>query len=62
MKVNKVLAVVLSAAVVAMTACGGNSSASGTSGTSSEDDSNKLTVWAWDQSFNIYAMKEAEKI
>lgn len=25
-------------------------------------DENTLTVWAWDQAFNIYAMKEAEKI
>ena len=29
---------------------------------SSEKDENTLTVWAWDQSFNIYAMKEAEKV
>ena len=28
----------------------------------SKGDENTLTVWAWDQSFNIYAMKEAEKI
>lgn len=27
-----------------------------------QGDENTLTVWAWDQSFNIYAMKEAEKI
>lgn len=27
-----------------------------------EDDKNTLMVWAWDQNFNIYAMKEAEKI
>lgn len=30
--------------------------------TKSTEDENTLTVWAWDQSFNIYAMKEAEKI
>ena len=30
--------------------------------TSSDGDDQTLTVWAWDQSFNIYAMKEAEKI
>ena len=31
-------------------------------GSASVEDENTLTVWAWDQSFNIYAMKEAEKI
>ena len=31
-------------------------------GSASAEDENTLTVWAWDQSFNIYAMKEAEKI
>lgn len=29
---------------------------------SANGDENTLTVWAWDQNFNIYAMKEAEKI
>jgi len=40
----------------ALTACGsgGDAEASG--------DGNTLTVWAWDPSFNIYAMKEAEKV
>jgi len=27
-----------------------------------EEKENTLTVWAWDKSFNIYAMEEAEKI
>ena len=26
------------------------------------DDANTLVVWTWDQAFNIYAMKEAEKV
>lgn len=26
------------------------------------EESNELTVWAWDKAFNIYAMEEAEKI
>ena len=40
----------------ALTACGsgGDAEVSG--------DGNTLTVWAWDPSFNIYAMKEAEKV
>lgn len=39
----------------ALTACG-----SAGAGSSSDDDQ-KLTVWAWDPAFNIYAMEEAEK-
>lgn len=31
-------------------------------GTGGEGESNKLTVWAWDPAFNIYAMEEAEKV
>lgn len=45
-----------------LTGCGGGAASSGNSGAASEADENSLTVWAWDQSFNIYAMKEAEKI
>lgn len=40
----------------ALTACG-----SAGAGSSSDDDQ-KLTVWAWDPAFNIYAMEEAEKV
>ena len=39
----------------ALTACG-----SAGAGSSSDGDQ-KLTVWAWDPAFNIYAMEEAEK-
>ena len=45
-----------------------SSTASGTSGTAStagnytDNGSHELTVWCWDPAFNIYAMKEAEKI
>ena len=42
-------------------ACGGNST-SEDSKQEAENTSNELTVWAWDKSFNIYAMEEAEKI
>lgn len=49
-----------------LTGCGsgkttdGNADKASDSGQEAQD--NSLTVWAWDQSFNIYAMKEAEKI
>lgn len=42
--------------LLALTACG-----SAGAGSSSDDDQ-KLTVWAWDPAFNIYAMEEAEKV
>lgn len=40
---------------IALAACGGGDDGS-------KADDNTLTVWAWDPNFNIYAMKEAEKI
>jgi len=40
----------------ALTACGSGDAGEGAG------DGNTLTVWAWDPSFNIYAMKEAEKV
>ena len=52
-----------------LSGCGGTDTSSEfkkeeakTSGSSEASGDNSLTVWAWDQSFNIYAMKEAEKV
>lgn len=42
--------------LLALTACGSGGAGEGAG------DGNTLTVWAWDPSFNIYAMKEAEKV
>lgn len=48
-----------------LTACGGSEEGSAgsetTSGAANSGDQT-LTVWAWDPTFNIYAMEEAEKI
>jgi lactose/L-arabinose transport system substrate-binding protein len=55
------LAAMAAAAILplfALTACSGGSG-NGDAGSGGGDT---LTVWAWDPSFNIYAMKEAEKI
>ncbi|MGB3731950.1 ABC transporter substrate-binding protein [Microbacterium sp.] len=55
------LAALATAAILplfALTACSGGSG----NGDAGSGDGNTLTVWAWDPSFNIYAMKEAEKI
>lgn len=54
--VKKGLAAIAAAALtITLAACGG-----GDDGSNADD--NTLTVWAWDPAFNIYAMKEAEKI
>lgn len=54
--VKKGLAAAAAAALtITLAACGGGDDGS-------EADDNTLTVWAWDPNFNIYAMKEAEKI
>ena len=45
------------AGALSLAACGGSDSGSGGSG-----DGNTLKVWCWDPAFNIYAMKEAEKV
>jgi lactose/L-arabinose transport system substrate-binding protein len=49
---------------IALAACGGTTSGTNPTAASSPGQitGNKLTVWAWDPTFNIYAMKEAEKI
>lgn len=44
-----------------VTGCGASGGDTESKSASGEDE-NTLTVWAWDQTFNIYAMKEAEKI
>ena len=38
------------------------SSDAGTAAKKEEAAEDKLTVWAWDKAFNIYAMEEATKI
>ena len=42
--------------------CGAKGDTGANDAAASAEDENSLTVWAWDQSFNIYAMKEAETI
>ena len=58
---KKLLSVLLTLALGCMMLAGcGSGSSSGDAG--KEEDGSSLTVWAWDKSFNIYAMEEAEKI
>ena len=64
---KRLLSVLLVGAMAfSLTACGtgaggesGGSSDSGSSSSGSSEDSNKLTVWAWDKTFNIKAMEMA---
>lgn len=46
------------AGAAALAACGGSSSG----GSGGSGGGNTLKVWCWDPTFNIYAMKEAEKV
>ena len=60
---KKLLSLLLVTAMTAGMAVGCGSGGGDTeSKSASGEDENTLTVWAWDQTFNIYAMKEAEKI
>ena len=62
---KKMLAWMMAVCMAAgLVACGGSSSSTASdAGSSAEaEDSNTLTVWCWDKTFNIYAMEEAEKI
>ena len=45
------------ATVLTLTACGSNNESTGDTGGSSD----KVTVWAWDETFNIKAVNEAKK-
>ena len=57
---KKVITVLLAGAMVmSLTACGGSSDSTSKSDSKGSGDSNKLTVWAWDQNFNIKAMNIA---
>lgn len=58
---KRILSVLLTLAL-GCTMLAGCGSGSDSSGQSKEADDGSLTVWAWDKSFNIYAMEEAEKV
>lgn len=64
MKLKKVMAVLLSAAMLlGMTACGGSdSSKDDKSADKSTKKDDKLTIWAWDENFNIKAANAAKEI
>ncbi len=63
---KKVMAGILAAVMaVSLTACAGGNGAGDKEGSTNGTEADleeSLTVWCWDPTFNIYAMKEAEKI
>lgn len=62
MKMKKVLAILLAGAMtLGLVACGGDSKESSSKDTASKTE-DKLTIWAWDESFNIKAANEAKDI
>lgn len=63
MKAKKIMALVLSAVlVVGLSACSKSNDTSNTNANTSQSSKKKLTIWAWDGSFNIVAANEAKKI
>lgn len=61
MKIKKLASILLAATLsLGLVACGSNS---GSTGKKDEDSkSNKITIWAWDEAFNIVAANKAKEI
>lgn len=70
MKKKTLALVVLSSLALGLVACGNSTSSENAqaenmeknTNVNNEATANELTVWCWDPNFNIYSMKEAEKI
>ncbi len=69
MKANKIIAIIMAALLAAITfaSCsgGGDTSSAGSSGGSSAGSSGeaqKITIWAWDETFNIKAAEVAKEM
>jgi Maltose-binding periplasmic proteins/domains len=59
---KKLLSLLLVTSMTAGMLAGCGSSGGSDDKSAKGEDENTLTVWAWDQTFNIYAMNEAEKV
>lgn len=66
MKLKKLAALLLAGAMtLSLAACGGGSSESSSNGggsSASDNGDGKITIWAWDEAFNIKAANEAKEI
>ena len=60
---KKVLMMLLVVSMLALTLTGcGKTDDNGGATNGGETESETLTVWCWDPNFNVYAMKQAEKL
>lgn len=63
MKLKKILAGVLAGVMMlSLAACGGSKDGNATSGSEKSSSKEKLTIWAWDESYNIKAANQAKEI
>ena len=62
MKIKKLASILLITALsLGVVACGGNSKPTGgENNNAAESESNKITIWAWDEAFNIAAANKAK--
>jgi lactose/L-arabinose transport system substrate-binding protein len=63
MKIKKLTSILLAATLtLGLVACGGNSKNTSDKTDNKNAKSNKITIWAWDESFNIVAANKAKEI
>lgn len=63
MKMKKLLAVLLASTMcLGLTACGEGTDKKGDTKEAATKEEDKLTIWAWDESFNIKAANEAKEL
>ncbi|MGG7058044.1 ABC transporter substrate-binding protein [Clostridium tertium] len=63
MKIKKIASILVAAAMTfGLVACGGNSTGGTEENNNASTESNKITIWAWDESFNIAAANEAKEM
>lgn len=61
MKIRKITAFLLASTLsLGLVACGNSETSTGSSGNTTS--SNKITIWAWDESFNIVAANKAKEL
>lgn len=63
MKIKKLASILLAATLsLGLVACGGNSNSTSDNKNTTNNKDNKITIWAWDESFNIVAANQAKEI
>ena len=63
MKIKKLASILLATTLtLGLVACGGNSKPAGENNNAGDSESNKITIWAWDEAFNIAAANKAKDI